>query len=87
VSFAIITLCVASEPVFIVVVVVVVVIIIIVVVVVVYFVMDSIRKLLDTLLYKRNHEPILLYKIIKPSKNRYHTGDNIVKIDMVVIRW
>jgi uncharacterized protein HemY len=49
VSFAAITLCVASQRVFIVVVVV-------VVVVVVYFVIDSVRKLLDTPPYLRQME-------------------------------
>jgi hypothetical protein len=45
VSFAAITLCVASERVF-----------IVVVVVVVYFVVDSVRKLLDTTLYMIQHK-------------------------------
>jgi lipopolysaccharide export LptBFGC system permease protein LptF len=48
--FAAITLCVASQRVFIVIIVVVV-----VVVVIVYFVIDSVRKLLDTLSYSLCH--------------------------------
>jgi len=49
VSFAAITLCVASQRVFIIIIIII--IIIIVVVVVVYFVIDSVRTLLDTPTY------------------------------------
>jgi hypothetical protein len=47
-SFAAITLCVASQRVFIIIVVVVVVVIIIIIIIIIYFFIDSDRKLLDT---------------------------------------
>jgi hypothetical protein len=53
VSFAVITLCVASQRVF-------VVVIVVVVVVVVYLFIDSVRELLDTLSYTRLIEQLLI---------------------------
>jgi hypothetical protein len=52
VSFAAITLCVASQRVFI--------------IVSVYFVIDSVRKLLDTLYYSRNMEIFYIYLTVFP---------------------
>jgi hypothetical protein len=57
VSFAAITLCVASQRVFIV-------FVVVVVVVVVYFVIDSVRKILDTPSYKHSKEVSILSQII-----------------------
>jgi hypothetical protein len=48
-SFAVITLCVASQRVF---------VVVVVVVVVVYFVIDSVRKLTDTPSYIRNNTSV-----------------------------
>jgi hypothetical protein len=59
VSFAVITLCVASKRMF------------IVVVVVVYFVIDSVRKLLDTLSYAQ--DPLL----VQTLHSTCHIYDNI----------
>jgi uncharacterized protein HemY len=56
VSFATITLCVASERVF------------VVVVVVVYFVIDSVRKLLDTPSYTRAQFNKRINEKLKPSE-------------------
>jgi hypothetical protein len=51
VSFTAITLCVAPQRVFIIIIIIIIIIIVVVVVVVVYFVIDSVRKLLDTSSY------------------------------------
>jgi flagellar basal body-associated protein FliL len=48
VSFSAITLCVASQRVFIIIIIIIIIVVVVVVVVVVYFVIDSVRKLLDT---------------------------------------
>jgi hypothetical protein len=55
-EFAAITLCAASQRVFIVIIV-----IIIVVLVIVYFVIDSVRKLFDTLSYTHTHIYLYMY--------------------------
>jgi hypothetical protein len=62
VTFATITLCVASQRVFIIIIIIIIVVVVVVVVVVVYFVIDSVRKLLDN--------PRMLYIISAPQKLR-----------------